>query len=138
MGVEVGIGGSGIGADEIVVVKAGHPGGKHVFPGILVAAVAGKALLVAVIEHRHAPGEKHQGIGQFCSCQQLGIRTGAPVFQKLAESANIVVAEKFHQLVRRAVGVGVAVILIEQIVITSYSIHYTKLYDGAVARLHGD
>ena len=56
--------------------------GEHVLAGVLVAAVAGEALLVAVVDDGLAAGEEHQRVGQLRPGQQLGVgrrRAGRPV-----------------------------------------------------------
>ena len=62
--VEVGDRRRGARADQVVVVIGGDLARHHVLARVLVAAVAGEALLVAVVDDRHPADEVHQRMGQ--------------------------------------------------------------------------
>ncbi len=62
--VEVRLGRGRVRPDQVVVVVRGDLAREHVLPRVLVAAVAGEALLVAVVDDRAAAGEVHQRVGE--------------------------------------------------------------------------
>ena len=71
--VEVGVGRGGRRADQVVIVVLGDDAGHHVLAGVLVAAVTGETLLVAVVDDGHAAPEVHQGMGQLVAGHQFSI-----------------------------------------------------------------
>lgn len=99
--VEVVVGGGLVRADQIVVVVGRHLAGEHILAGVLVAAVAGKALLVAVVDHRHAAGKVHEGVRQLAAAEHLRV-TQAPLVvavEEIAEAPHVMVADKGRQAV---------------------------------------
>ena len=113
--IEVVRGGGGVGADQIVVVVGGHLAREHVLPGILVPAVAGEALLVAVIDHRLTSGEVHQRMSQFIALQQhvRGLCWIGP--QESADAPHVVIAEEGRRGIHIRIGIGVIVVIREQV-----------------------
>ena len=96
------------GADQVVVVVRRDRAGEHVLPGVLVAPVAGEALLVAVVDDRLATGEVHQRVGELVAAQQLVARER--VVEEAADASHVVVAEEGRERVGVGVGVGVEVV----------------------------
>ena len=78
LGVEVGVGRGGVGADQVVVVVRVDLRREHVLAGVLVAAVADEALLVAVVHDRLATREVHQRVREEVAREQLVV-TLAPL-----------------------------------------------------------
>ncbi|MGX1130215.1 hypothetical protein RKD49_002405 [Streptomyces glaucescens] len=92
-----------VGAELVVVEVVGDLRGEHRLAGVLVAARAGEALLVAVVDHRVAPVEEHQLVGEGGLLQQLGVaRVRVVLLEEGPEAAHVVVAEEGDLLV----GVG--------------------------------
>src|SRR5690606_902401 len=60
-------------ADASVVGVGGDVRLEHVLTRVAVVAVAGEALFVAVVDHRHAAPEKDEGVGEGRAVQQLRI-----------------------------------------------------------------
>ncbi len=90
-----------VGAELVVVQVVGGAGGEHRLAGVLVAARAGEALLVAVVDHRVAAAEEHQLVGEPVLPQQFGVgglRVVLP--EEGADAAHVVVAEEGDLLVR--------------------------------------
>jgi hypothetical protein len=97
-------------ADEVVLEIRRGLGGEQGGAGVLVAALAGEALLVAVVGHRLTAGEVHQLVGEQVPAEQFGVAGLRQVAsQESADAAHVVVAEEGRQRVR--VGVGVPVVL---------------------------
>ena len=71
--VEVRVGRGRVRAEQVVVVVRADLAREHVLPGVLVAAVAGEALLVAVVDDRLAAGEEHQLVRELVAGEQLGV-----------------------------------------------------------------
>ena len=87
---------------------------EHVLARVLVAARAGEALLVAVVDDRVAAREVHQRVGEPIARQQLGLgRVRVRVAQVHADAAAVVVAEERRQVVDVRVAVGEPVVLEE-------------------------
>ena len=114
VGVEVGVGSCGVGADQVVVVVRGDLRREHVLPGVLVAAVADETLLVAVVHDRLPAGEVHQRVREAVARQQL-VAAGTAVAEEPSDATHVVVAEERRQRVRVRVGVGVVVVVGEQV-----------------------
>ena len=114
--IEVVVGRRLVRADQVVVRVGRHLVGEHVLAGVLVAPVAGEALLVAVVDDRLAAGEEHQRVRQLRSCQQLGVARPDLVdaLEEVADAAHVVVAEERRLGVGVAVGVGVVVVGLEE------------------------
>ncbi len=110
-GVEVGLGGGGVGPDEVVVVVGRHPAREHVLAGVLVAAAAGEALLVAVVDDRLPTGEVHQRVGQSVALEDV-VAAG----QEGPDPPHVVVAEEGRA--RVGVGVGVRVVVVGGVEVT--------------------
>src|SRR5690606_17544404 len=92
-----------VGADQVVVEVVGGAGGEEGLAGVLVAARAGEALLVAVVDDRVAPVEEHQLVGEPALLQQFRVgRLRVVLLQEGADAAHVVVAEEGDLLV----GVG--------------------------------
>lgn len=72
---------------ELVVVQVvGDLRGEQRLPGVLVAARTREALLVTGVDHRVAPGEEHQLVGQPVAVQQLLLPApGRSCFRKVAK-----------------------------------------------------
>ena len=83
----------------------------------LVVARAGVALLVAEVDDRVAAGEVHQAVRELVARQQLVLaRAGRVVVaQEHPDVAGVVVAEERRQLVGVRVGVGVVVVVDEEV-----------------------
>ncbi len=90
-----------VGADPVVVEVVGGARGEHALPGVLVAARAGEALLVAVVDDGVAPAEEHQLVGEPVLGEDLGIGgLGVVLLQEGSDPAHVVVAEEGDLLVR--------------------------------------
>ncbi len=112
VGLAVAVGGAAGAADHRVAVVRRGLGRELVLPGVLVAACAGEALLVAVVDHRLAAGEELQLVGELVALEQGGgVRARVVGLQEPAEPADVVVAEEGRQFVGVALGGGVAVVL---------------------------
>ncbi len=100
---------------ELVVVQVvGDLRGEQRLPGVLVAAGAREALLVTGVDHRVAPGEEHQLVGQPVALQQFLLAGPRPVLlQEGGEAAHVVVAEEGHLLVGVGLAGGVPVVVAE-------------------------
>ena len=88
---------------------------EHVLPGRLVTAGADEALLVAVVRHRVAPRGEHQRLGELDAREVLGLALPSLPVEEHRRAAHVVVAEERRQLVGVAVGVGVPVVLGEEV-----------------------
>ena len=110
--------GAGAGGGE---QRGGGVGGRarreHVLAGLLVvAAAADHALFVAIMEHRHAAGEVKQAmaeLGQVGDLREGG--AGIVLLEKIAEAADVVIAEESDAGVDVAVVVGVRVVAVKKI-----------------------
>lgn len=90
-----------VGAELVVVEVVGGAGGEHRLAGVLVAARAGEALLVAVVDHRVAAAEEHQLVGEPVLLQQFGVAgLRSVLLQEGPDAAHVVVAEEGDLLVR--------------------------------------
>ncbi len=90
-----------VGADLVVVQVVGDLGGEHRLAGVLVAAGAGEALLVAVVDDGVAAAEEHQLVGEPVLLQDPGVRRLRVVLlQEVPDAAHVVVAEEGDLLVR--------------------------------------
>ncbi|CAM5411630.1 hypothetical protein SHIRM173S_10585 [Streptomyces hirsutus] len=100
----VGVVGVGaVGAEEVVVEVVGGAGGEQGLAGVLVAAGAGEALLVTVVDDGVAAAEEHQLVGEHVLLQQVGVgRLRVVLLQERPDAAHVVVAEEGDLLV----GVG--------------------------------
>ena len=87
---------------------------EHVLAGGLVAAGADEALLVAVVGHRVAAAGEHQRVGELDSLEVLGLAL-AVGREEHRRATHVVVPEEGRQLVGVAVGVGVPVVLAEEV-----------------------
>ena len=115
--VEVVVGRGLVGADQVVVGVGRHGVGEHVLAGVLVAAVANEALLVAVVDDRLAAGEEHEGVRQPGAGEQFGVAGAGLIdpLQEVADAAHVVVPEERRHGVGVAVGVGVVVVEGEEV-----------------------
>ncbi len=84
-----------VGADLVVVQVVGDLGGEHGLAGVLVAAGAGEALFVAVVDDRVATAEEHQLVGQLVLLQDLGVGgLRVVLLEEVPDAAHVVVAEE--------------------------------------------
>ena len=102
-------------ADQVVVEVLGRPAREHVLAGELVAAVAGEALLVAVVDDRVATRQVHQRVRELVAGEPLGV-AGARVRggDEVADPAHVVVAEEGRHRIDVGVGVRVPVVVLEE------------------------
>ena len=101
-------------AEHCLGVVEVYLAGEHVLASGLVPARADEALLVAVVGHGVAAGREHQRLRELDACQVLGL--ALPVArQEHRGPAHVVVPEEGRQLVGVAVGVGVPVVLGEEV-----------------------
>jgi hypothetical protein len=71
--VEIVLGVGPFRAEQIVVQVVSDLTGEHGLPSHLITACAGKALLVAVIDHRVAAGEVHQLVSEPVAGEELSL-----------------------------------------------------------------
>ena len=113
--LEVGLRVRAIGPDQVVVEVVGHLAGEHRLARELVAARAGEALLVAVVDDRVAAREVHELVREPVAGEQLGVgRARVAGGDEVADPAHVVVAEERRQLVGVRVGVRVPVVVLEE------------------------
>ncbi len=99
---------------EVVVLRRERR--EHVLPRVLVAARAGEALLVAVVDDRVPAREVHQRVREPVALQQFGLaRTRVRVAHEHADAPAVVVAEERGQVVDVRVAVGEPVVIDEQV-----------------------
>ncbi|ESU50210.1 hypothetical protein P376_1812 [Streptomyces sp. HCCB10043] len=98
-----------VGAELVVVEVVGGLRGEEGLAGVLVAARAGEALLVAVVDHRVAAAEEHQLVGEPSPLQQFGvIGLRVVLLEEGPDAAHVVVAEEGDLLVGVGLVGGVA------------------------------
>ena len=115
-GVKVIIGGRSVGANQVVIVVAVDLAGEHILARVLVIAIANKALFVAIVDHRHAAGKVHQGVGQLAAGQLLRIGLYAVVhIKEPAKTPAVMVAEEGGQAIDIRVRISEVVVIAEEI-----------------------
>ncbi len=92
--------GRAVGADLVVVEIVGDLRSEHRLAGVLVAAGAGEALFVAVVDDGVAAAEEHQLVGEPVLGEELGVGGLRVVLvEEVADAAHVVVAEEGDLLV---------------------------------------
>ena len=88
--------------------------GEHVLAGVLVAAVAGEALLVAVVHDGRAAGREVEDLGEL-GARPATASAGVPArLDRPADAADVVVADELGEPEGVGVGVGEPVVVGEQ------------------------
>ena len=88
------------GAEQPVLIVACNARREHVLPRILVAALADEALLVAIIDGRHAAHRQKHRLGEHVALQHLVVTgIGARVTDAPADMAGrVMIADECRQL----------------------------------------
>ena len=108
--VKITVGGCFIRAQQLIVIVNSNLARKHVFARQLVATIADKALLIAIINHRHTAHKHHQRMAQSDPLQQfrlghvrvvLGQQAGKPPHIMIAEKDRLATGHGSTALVKR-------------------------------------
>ena len=91
--------------------------GEHVLPRVLVAARAGEALLVAVVDDRVAAREVHQRVRELVALRAARPRVarGLSLRMNMPDATHVVVAQEGREVVDVRVAVGVPVVVAEEV-----------------------